>query len=336
MSSNSTAYLASYLPRAAAHIAQAVEPHTQTLLRTNAMDMDWYKKHMKVVLVGDVGVGKSSVIKASQTAHIWPREKYYMKDCSSGGTCSYIVESNTVKCLFVEATLANSNDVIDNAAVTVICFSLINRPTFESVRKHWVDCLLNISTDAVLVIVGTHMIERDAQERTMRAAARPAARRTAKAALGSDKGSRSSGRESSSPGRSPQPSPASHPPILRPSYDANSTAAACRWAALPFEVLLVIFQRLPPEDLAHVAQVCRRWSHVCRNEYLWRGKSKGLVSFAEVREFIKTAERAHRGAKIVYEEVDCEDAKSIKRLMHRLKDRGKDAPVVRQGRYRVT
>ena len=136
------------------------------------MEISEEAQEIKCVVVGDAGVGKSSLIKSYNTPDFISLgeysttmiDDYYEKEVKVNGV--------TVR-LGIWDTAGNEEYIYDKQRrllyqttdVFVICFSLVKRSSFASARATWYPQVRFYGRDAPVLLVGTKLDLREYQER---------------------------------------------------------------------------------------------------------------------------------------------------------------------------
>lgn len=210
-----------------------------------------------VVVLGDEEVGKSTLIAAWSTVK---RKRWHGTLQSCEPRAHELSLNSPLGSFYVkEVDGRKSLDALafgmSGAVCCVLCVSLANRLSLDSVQKKWVKAARQFcGGGTALVVVGTKSDQRrelEAQTRNMQRDQRNAALRAAG-------------------------------PV--PDCLLEQGNGAFTIDMLPEEVLQRIFAMLCFYDRCHVGEVCRAWATILRDSFLWKGIIRGVpVSSKELR-----------------------------------------------------
>jgi len=137
----------------------------------------WFPEVVKVLAFGDAKVGKTSLLKMFSPTD----DLTWRSDLGPEGSTSYRsfdtgyiwIEGGASKDVIKSVVVDSDADVFTTTAISgghyeipcdpdvvLLCFSLTNRASFESVSKLWYTGLRNRNVQAPVVLVGTHLDKR--------------------------------------------------------------------------------------------------------------------------------------------------------------------------------
>lgn len=203
-----------------------------------------------VTVLGQSATGKTSLLRGLMTniVQVFPPDgKCKVIDDSPS---RYTVKANRITYNEEDATSMRITDLV-NADCVVLCFSLLDRRSFHSIRRTWLPHAVAHSA-VPIVLVGTH-----ADRNLASLPFRPIAISSLRA------------------------------PVHQGTLDPPSAHVKFCASNLTTSLVLRIFSYLPNGDLVRAQLVCKLWAELGRHPFVWKARSAGQVEKRDVRAWMR-------------------------------------------------